>query len=160
KTVPGDVASANRLAEIEPACRFRFWITGPAEDGYEDELARALAASSIPWTVGRADTAADGYAAADVVLFPSTWEGFGNPVIESVAHRKPIVVGHYPVLDELLGFGIELLSVDDPEAVAAWLTRPRPDVLERNVERVRPYCSLADLPKRLGAAMERAGWSP
>ena len=101
---------------------------------------------------------ADAYAAADLVLFPSTWEGFGNPVIESIAHRRPIAVGNYPVLDELRAFGVQLLSVDDPDEVQDWLRRPDPEVLERNVELVRPHCSLADLPQRLGRAFDAAGW--
>ena len=92
------------------------------------------------------------------MLFPSTWEGFGNPVIESIAHRRPIVVGNYPVLDELRGFGVHLLSIDDVDGVQAWLADPDPDVLERNVELVRPHCSLADLPERIDGPSARAGW--
>jgi len=45
--------------------------------------------------------------------------------------------------------------VDDPDSAAAWLRDPRPDVLAANVERVRPHCSLADLPRRLEGALEQ-----
>jgi glycosyltransferase involved in cell wall biosynthesis len=159
KNVPGAVAFANELARLEPSRRFRLWVTGPAEDGFDDPFRRALAEATMPVTVGRAATSADAYAAADVVLFPSTWEGFGNPVIESIAYRKPIVVGSYPVLDEITAFGVELLSVDDPGAVQAWLRDPRTDVLERNVEAVRPHCSLADLPTRLAGVFADRGWT-
>ena len=122
-------------------------------------FARLIAESPVPVTVGRAASAPDAYAAADVILFPSTWEGFGNPVIESIAHRRPIAVGHYPVLDELRGFGVRLLSIDDVDEVEAWLRSPDPAVLEANVERVRPHCSLPDLPRRIGDAFASAGWS-
>ena len=64
--------------------------------------------AAVPVTVGLGPTPADAYAAADVVVFPSTVEGFGNPVIESVIARRPLVVGHYPVLDEILAHGFEL----------------------------------------------------
>jgi hypothetical protein len=80
-------------------------------------------------------------------------------VIESIAYRRPIVVGAYPVLDELRAFGVELLSVDEPDEALEWLRSPRPDVLEANVDRVRPHCSITDLPRRLAAAFEAAGWS-
>src|SRR4029079_5915639 len=131
---------------LEPARHVTLWVTGPAEDGYDDVFARLVADATLPITIGRATTAADAYAAADLVLFPSTWEGFGNPVIESIAHRRPIVVGKYPVLDELRAFGVPLLSVDDLDDVDAWLRAPDPEMLERNVELVRPHCSLSDLP--------------
>src|SRR4029079_2154998 len=126
--------------------------------GYDDVFARLVAESPVPVTVGRAASAADAYAASDVILFPSTWEGFGNPVIESIAHRRPIAVADYPVLEELRGFGVRLLSIDDVDEVQAWLRAPDPAVLEATVERVRPHCSLADLPRRLGEVFASAGW--
>jgi mannosylglucosylglycerate synthase len=158
KNVPAAVEFATEIAARESR-RVRLWITGPAEDGYEILFARILDEATIPVTVGRAPSVADAYAAADLVVYPSTWEGFGNPVIESIAYRRPIVVGAYPVLDELRAFGVELLSVDEPDEALEWLRSPRPDVLQANVERVRPHCSITDLPKRLAAAFGAAGWS-
>ncbi|MEX1006879.1 MAG: glycosyltransferase [Acidimicrobiia bacterium] len=157
KNVPAAIAFATELAALE-ARAVRLWITGPAEDGYDLVLARILADATIPIVVGRAASASDAYAAADLVVYPSTWEGFGNPVIESIAHRRPIAVGGYPVLDELRAFGVELLSVDDPQGAREWLVDPRPEVLEANVDRLRPHCSITDLPDRLAAAFARAGW--
>jgi mannosylglucosylglycerate synthase len=159
KNIPAAIRFATELARLEPARDLRLWITGPAEDGYDDVFARLIAESEVPITVGRAASAPDAYAAADLVLFPSTWEGFGNPVIESIAHRRPIAVGNYPVLDELRAFGVHLLSVDDSAGVDAWLDDPDPAVLEANVELVRPHCSITDLPERLGGALARAGWN-
>jgi glycosyltransferase involved in cell wall biosynthesis len=160
KNIPAAIQFAAELARREPEWPVRLWITGPAEDGYDDVFARLVAASDVPVTVGRAASAPDAYAAADLILFPSTWEGFGNPVIESIAHRRPIAVGDYPVLDELRAFGVHLLSIDDVSGVDAWLRAPDSTVLEANVERVRPHCSLPDLPRRIGDAFDSAGWSP
>ncbi len=157
KNVPAAVEFATELAALETR-PVRLWITGPAEDGYDLVFARILEDATVPIEVGRAASAADAYAAADLVVYPSTWEGFGNPVIESIAHRRPIAIGSYPVLDELRAFGVELLSVDDPRGAREWLLDPRPEVLEANVDRVRPHCSITDLPDRLAAAFTRAGW--
>lgn len=159
KNIPAAIGFASAVAARRPDWNLRLWITGPAEDGYDDVFERLVAESVVPVTVGRARSASDAYAAADLVLFPSTWEGFGNPVIESIAHRRPIVVGQYPVLDELRGFGVRLLSIDDVDGVLAWLGSPDPTVLEANVDRVRPHCSLPDLPRRIDAALTSAGWS-
>jgi glycosyltransferase involved in cell wall biosynthesis len=158
KNIPATIEFAAELARREPDRQLRLWITGPAEDGYDDVFERLIADSAVPVTVGRAASAPDAYAAADVILFPSTWEGFGNPVIESIAHRRPIAVGHYPVLDELRGFGVHLLSIDDVDEVEAWLRSPDPAILEANVERARPHCSLPDLPRRIVGAFASAGW--
>jgi mannosylglucosylglycerate synthase len=159
KNIPAAIEFAAELARREPTRSLRLWITGPAEDGYDDVFTRLVAESEVPVTVGRAASAPDAYAAADVILFPSTWEGFGNPVIESIAHRRPIVVGSYPVLDELRSFGVRLLSIDDPATVVEWLEAPDPAILETNVQLVRPHCSLADLPERIRGVFETAGWS-
>jgi glycosyltransferase involved in cell wall biosynthesis len=157
KNVPAAIAFATEVAAIESRT-VRLWITGPAEDGYDIVFARLLAEAEIPVTVGRAASASDAYAAADLVVYPSTWEGFGNPVIESIAHRRPIAVGNYPVLDELRAFGVELLSIEDPAGACRWLQDPRVEVLDENVARVRPHCSITDLPLRLERVLTGAGW--
>jgi hypothetical protein len=42
---------------------------------------------------------ADVFAAADMVTYPSTIEGFGNAFLEAVYYRKPIVVNNYAIYD-------------------------------------------------------------
>jgi len=44
-----------------------------------------------PYTIG------DVYQAADLVTYPSAYEGFGNAFLESIYFRKPLVVNRYPV---------------------------------------------------------------
>jgi glycosyltransferase involved in cell wall biosynthesis len=106
KEVPTALALAERLRAV-------YWLTGPAEEGYQDQLARHLADARCPVihrpaeSVSVASPRSDLYRAADLVLFPSTWEGFGNPPVEAAIHHRPAVVGRYPVAEELraLGFG-------------------------------------------------------
>jgi glycosyltransferase involved in cell wall biosynthesis len=159
KNVPAALRFAEQLAPLVRPRRVVFWLTGPAEDGYHRELDRLLGAATVRVALGLGPGPAAAYAAADVVVFPSTVEGFGNPVIESVIARRPLVVGHYPVLDEILAHGFELFALDAPEAVAAWLAAPDPDLLERNVARARATYSLADLPARIDAAFRAHGWT-
>ena len=135
-----------------------YWLTGPAEDGYERELGQAMATTTLRVVHGRAGCTVDAYAAADVVAFPSTWEGFGNPVIESVVARRPLAVHWYPVLDEILA-GVRVFSVDDAGELAAWLRAPDHSLLEANRELARREFSLADLPGRLDAAFAMNGWT-
>ena len=39
----------------------------------------------------------DAYTHADIITFPSVWEGWGNQFIEAIFARKPVVVYEYPV---------------------------------------------------------------
>ena len=67
---------------------------------------------------------ADAYAACDLVVFPSTWEGFGNPVIESIAARRACAAFPYPVLSEILAAGVRCsISTDDPAMFDTDLSR-------------------------------------
>ena len=42
----------------------------------------------------------DIYSTADLVTFPSQYEGFGNAFLESILHRKPVVVNNYSVFEQ------------------------------------------------------------
>jgi glycosyltransferase involved in cell wall biosynthesis len=159
KNVPAALRFAEALSDLAAPRPVRFWLSGPAEDGYEDTLTELLATARVPHTLGLGPSPADAYAASDIVVFPSTVEGFGNPVIESMIARRPLVVGHYPVLDEILAHGFELFSVDEPEAAAKWLADPDAGTLDRNLARAREHYALADLPAKIDAAFRAHGWT-
>jgi glycosyltransferase involved in cell wall biosynthesis len=162
KNVPGGVRFASELARAYPERAVRYWLSGPAEDGYGPTLQRILERAPVPMTIGRAPSAADGYAAADVVVVPSTWEGFGNPTIESIVARRPLAAFAYPVLSEILATGLRFFSTSDPAALARFLREP--DELQQrffdvNLHRARLSYSLADLPKDLDRAFTEHGWT-
>jgi glycosyltransferase involved in cell wall biosynthesis len=145
-----NVAAGIAVAEFLGAT---YWLLGPAEDGYGPEAARLLDASRAPVVFGWNDLSPppvdDAYAACDVVALPSTWEGFGNPTIESAIHRRPLAIGPYPVAAELAAFGFRWFPVDRPAALAAWLSAPDPALLDHNAAVADAHFSLRDLPDRI-----------
>jgi glycosyltransferase involved in cell wall biosynthesis len=111
-----------------------YWLTGPAEDGFGralDGLLRSTSARVLRWAVPRHELA-DAYAASDAVMFPSTWEGFGNPPIEAALARRPAVVGTYPAADELRAVGFRWIDPTDTVALERALTEPDGASLEHN----------------------------
>lgn len=131
-----------------------YWLLGPPEDGYDEELARILAGARVRTITGRPTDPSDAYAACDVVAFPSSWEGFGNPTVESAVYRRPLAVGEYPVADELRGFGFRWFSASDHDAVRAWLRDPNPALLDHNAEVARRHFDLDDLPAEIDRALK------
>jgi glycosyltransferase involved in cell wall biosynthesis len=161
KNVPGGLALAQRLSAT-------YWLLGPAEDGYGPELDRLLANAEGPVLRGpppsaaapntaapntAAPNTADAYAACDLVLLPTTWEGFGNPALESAVHRRPLCIGPYPVARELAGFGFEWFGLEEPDRIDRWLAGPDAAVLEHNWEVADTHFSLRTLPERIGAVL-------
>jgi glycosyltransferase involved in cell wall biosynthesis len=153
-----DIPAALRLTA---ALRGTYWLLGPAELGYGPMLDRLLHDAESP-VIHRAPpgSMADAYAAADVVVFPSTWEGFGNPPIEAALHRRPVAVGPYPVADELRAFGFRWFPADDAEPLRRFLADPDPALLDHNRAVARAHFSQARVDADVRALLERAGWLP
>jgi hypothetical protein len=79
-------------------------------------------------------------------------------VIEAIVALRPIATARYPVLDELVGLGLDLFSIDDVDRIASWLRTPDPVLLERNLDVAREHFDLHDLPSRLYDALTAVGW--
>lgn len=54
----------------------------------------------------------DAYAHSDVVTFPSDTEGFGLPVLEAAANKKPLFVNKYVNLGEITSKGFEFVTIN------------------------------------------------
>jgi glycosyltransferase involved in cell wall biosynthesis len=136
-----------------------FWLLGPPEDGYDEELDAMLASARAPLRRGVPEgfDVHDAYAASDLVVMPSTWEGFGNPVIESVTHRRPLAVYPYPVLHEIRGFGFRFFDLEDVASIAAFLDHPDEELLAHNAAIATTHFNVADLPERLALLLETVG---
>ena len=152
-----NVPAAIRLAEALDAT---YWLLGPAEDGYDAQLADALRRASCR-VIHRPSpgSMADAYAACDVVAFPSTWEGFGNPPIEAAIHHRPVAVGPYPVAEELRALGFHWFSPEATEEIDELLRRPDPGLHTRNHALARARFGLGRLRDDIGALLHEAGWS-
>ncbi len=54
----------------------------------------------------------DAYLHADLVTYPSAYEGFGNALLEAVWMRRPLLVGRYPVyLSDIRPLGFRFVEV-------------------------------------------------
>jgi len=143
-----NVAAALRLSERLGAI---YWLVGGAEDGFDRELDHLFeyARTGVRQGVPEGFTIADVYAAADVVVLSSTWEGFGNSTIESVAYRKPLARYPYPVIAELERRGLRYFDLDAIEALEKFVERPDAELLDENLAVARQHFDLALLPGRL-----------
>jgi glycosyltransferase involved in cell wall biosynthesis len=83
------------------------------------------------------------YSACDVTMLPSLGEGFGYPIIESMACGVPVAHGNY-------GGGAELVRAAEPE----WLVQPKMERLESRWNNVRPVFNPTDWGERLTWMMD------
>jgi glycosyltransferase involved in cell wall biosynthesis len=159
KNIPGALALAEAVGGT-------YWLPGPAEDGYGPTLDALLAATTarvlrtpVP---PHAPAMAHAYAACDAVLFPSHWEGFGNPPIEAALHRRPAAVGAYPVGAELVELGFRWLPGDDGGPLEAALADPSSvaDDLEHNRKLAWEHFAHDAMRDRLAALLTEMGCAP
>ena len=62
----------------------------------------------------------DAYLAADVITYPSLYEGFGNALIEAIFYGTPVVVNRYPVYEaDIRPLGLRFVELDGSVTDAA-----------------------------------------
>lgn len=106
------------LRLLAPAQRPQLWLAG--RDAGSLPKLRHLAAADVELRSLGAVT--DGelaqlYAHARAVVMPSCYEGFGLPVLEALAHGRPVLASALTALPEVLGNCGTLLPAND---AAAW----------------------------------------
>ncbi len=104
----------------------------------------------------------DAYPHADLVTYPSLYEGFGNALLEAIYFKKPIVINRYPVYNadiEPKGFEFVELDgyVDDASIEKTRTLLADPDegqrMVDKNFEIAREYFSLETLEGKLQAIL-------
>ena len=149
--------------EIAQEVGATYWLTGPAEEGYEVTLKALLdqaRSNGLNVVHESSSSLADMYAASDVVVFPSAWEGFGNPPIDAAIHRRPAIVSHYPVAEELRSLGFTWFDPNDLETFKDWCADPDLSLLDHNRSVVESTLSLEIMQAALTNLLNEAGWLP
>jgi len=152
KNVEGALAMCEALDAV-------FWLLGPAEDGYGATLQRLIESSNVDVRrdLPEGCDVHDAYAACDLVVMPSTWEGFGNPVLESVTHRRPLALYPYPVACEIVDFGFRFFDLGDVVAIKSFLDNPDYDLYAHNLAIALEHFNISSLPSHLSSLLDSIG---
>jgi glycosyltransferase involved in cell wall biosynthesis len=160
KGIPAAIALADALGA-------HYWLVGQAEEGYAHTLENLLRNAPVavhhgllPDLMSPTEGIEHAYAAADLVAFPSTNEGFGNPPVEAALHLRPVAIGPYAAAEELRAMGFRWFDVHERRQIRGWLARPDVELVRHNSRIARQHLNLADLPGRLAELMERVGTLP
>jgi glycosyltransferase involved in cell wall biosynthesis len=85
------------------------------------------------------------YSGAKMLVFPSLWEGFGIPVIESMACATPVVTSTATCLPEIAGDAALVVDPHSVEQIAGAMTRIECDgtlrsaLIEKGLQRARLF---------------------
>lgn len=101
------------------------------------------------------------YASADIILFPSLYEGFGLPVIEGQKAGRPVITSNISPMKEVAGKGACLVNPHDVQSIRKGVTelidnkKYREELVNKGFENVRQYTreNIASLYKNLYDSM-------
>ncbi|MBA2266498.1 MAG: glycosyltransferase, partial [Chloroflexi bacterium] len=100
----------------------------------------------------------DAYLAADLITYPSLYEGYGNALVEALYYGVPVMVNRYPVyVSDIAPLGVRMIEIDGAitndtiSEVQALLANPRKirDNARHNFEVGQKHLSYDLLRRRL-----------
>jgi alpha-1,3-rhamnosyl/mannosyltransferase len=98
------------------------------------------------------------YRRAEIVVFPSLYEGFGLPAVEALWAGTPLVCSDLPVLREATGGAALFAPPDDPERFASLIVSVLTDSDLRDELIAKGYRRVAELSWGRAAAETAAVW--
>jgi glycosyltransferase involved in cell wall biosynthesis len=109
---------------------------------FEDRLAQ-LPSNMVVWIDGASDQLLlQAYKASDLLIYPSLYEGFGLPVLESLAMKTPVVAANNSSLSEALGTcGFLVDGFDRSEWAKKVMLLMRQDVRDRFINNIPEHLS-------------------
>ena len=132
---------ALRLLREERGRKVDLVLTGFAqENGYPvDAMAETHGVRDQVHTLGylAVEELAYLYLRADLLIFPSLFEGFGIPLVEAMAAGCPVVAARSTSIPEVVGDAAELFDPGSPAALAAAIERVVDDGPWRDTLRAR-----------------------
>ena len=103
-------------------------------------------------------TIADAYKSADLITYPSGYEGFGNAFLESIYYKKPIIVNRYSIyIADIEPKGFNTITIDGfvTEKVVGKIRQVLDDkeyretMVDKNYELAKHFFSYEILEKKL-----------
>jgi len=134
---------ALRLLREERGRRVDLVLTGFGQDSGSpvEAMAKANGVGDQVHTLGylAVEELAYLYQRADMLVFPSFFEGFGIPLVEAMAAGCPVVAARATSIPEVVGHAAELFDPASPAALAAAIERVLDDAAWRETLRVRGF---------------------
>lgn len=116
------------------ACHLR--IVGKLNEEQQCQLEKSAVEYSNVWGISDEEIIQE-YKDADIVSFPSTFEGFGMPIIESQAIGRPILTSNIEPMCSVAGDGSIIVNPYDIESIRKGFFAHTKDELKTIIEKGR-----------------------
>jgi glycosyltransferase involved in cell wall biosynthesis len=167
KNFTGLIAAFNQLAAAQPAAADVHLVIAGGKGWLYEPIFAAAEASPVRDRIHFSGFVADEdlpalYSLAEMLAFPSHYEGFGIPVLEAMACATPVVCAHNSSLPEVAGEAALLIDAADVEGLAQAMgrllveTSLREGLIAQGLARVKRF-TWENAARRLLAVYEAVG---
>lgn len=121
-----ELVEAFAIAKMECQFPLSLTIVGPEDERYpeaREKTAELGIQDAVHWVYLSDSELVDAYRAAEVVVLPSLYEGFGLPVMEAMACGTPVVCSNRGALPEVTGDAAIQVRPGDTARLAAEIKR-------------------------------------